>query len=1036
MGHQKIHGAIVGLGFRAGFIPIGQGCRLLPRRRPAASVLEGKKDSMARMWPGTLVLVALLACAAVARGQEYRATLTGLVSDAQGLALPGVAVTATHVETGTTHQAVTEGSGAYTFAQLSPGDYTVVAQLEGFVRLVRERVRVPSGQRVTLDLTLEVGSLTESVTVRAEAALLATGTASVGVVVEAAQIDNLPMSGRAPSSLIKLSAGVLDQTSPVANTRPFDNSGTSSFSMGGGQNRTNELLLDGGPNMSADRRISYNPPADIVQEIKIETFQSDASYGNSAAGTVNIVTKSGTNQFRGGAGFYTQPSSLSGTTFFTKRAGRDEPPFTYKQGGATAGGPVVIPGLIDGKNRLFWIVSYDNIRDSYVTPVTTTVPTAAMRNGDFSELLPLGEVYRIYDPLTGVAEGVRRRRQAFNDNRIPADRINPVARAYLNYYPLPNQPGRSDGTGNYLSPTTRSDTYDSLMGRTDINFDARNRLMVKWYGNDRVERKGNLFGNIGTGAILPRRNSGALGDYVHILNSRTTVNSRFGWTRFSDHETRESTGFDIASIGFPSSVAAASINPVLPMIAFSDSTSALGPTGGNVAGAGFSAVFDSYQWFTSATSARGKHTLKFGADLRLLRETSINYGNSAGSYTFGPNWTVGPLDNAAAAPNGAAVVDQFDRRLGWIRTATTAGPDGVDAKARELRAAAGATPTKEQAEDVQFLQDLSAKLRKATIDDPIGLAERQHIAPVRPIVVDTPDALSAGVRDRVALMKALPPELNPNGKMLKPEDVKAIERKIAMGGEAAVDTVKALVAGAGRDAPALMREIGGTAPELAQAGLLMASGGSRQAARDIIAAVVARGLPGGQKPVEVDHGTFRKIWVEKIGDSLVYNPSDRQRIEKAARAIASTRIQGLADPKSADAQTVYGQAIEEAFGGQRLDGQAVGGLGRVKTGWFSSAPVPLPPDVKSDRFPDALAAIRDDDLQSLPVPPIPGTRAAQVRNARPVAVPGGYRFALGDPAGQDPKWIQGQDGKPFVLPWDEIKSRLRERAPGAFIGGR
>jgi hypothetical protein len=601
------------------------------------------------------VLIALVVCSAIVRGQEYRATLTGLVTDAQGLVLPGATVTATQVETGTSHEAVTEATGAYTFALLPPGDYTVAARLEGFARLVQEKVRLNSGQRVTLDLKLEVGDMTESVTVLADAAaLLSTGTASVGVVVEAAQIDNLPMSGRAPSSLIKLSAGVLDQTSPVANTRPFDNSGTSSFSMGGGQSRTNELLLDGGPNMAADRRISYNPPADIVQEIKIETFQSDASYGNSAAGTVNIVTKSGTNRFSGGAGFYYQPSSLSGTTYFTQRAGRDEPPFTYKQGGATAGGPVVIPGLIDGRNRLFWIVSYDSIRDSYVTPVTTTVPTAAMRNGDFSELLRLGDVYRIYDPLTGVGEGVRRRRQPFVDNRIPADRINPISRAYLDYYPLPNQPGRPDGTDNYLSPTTRSDTYDSLMGRADVNLNASNRLMVKWYGNDRVERKGNLFGNIGTGAILPRRNSGAMVDYVRILNSKTTVNSRFGWTRFSDHESRESAGFDMTSIGFPASLAAASINPVLPQVGFSDSTSALGPTGGNVAGAGFSAVFDSYQWFTSATSARGKHTLKFGADIRLLRETSINYGNSGGSYTFGSNWTVGPLDNAPAAPNGHA----------------------------------------------------------------------------------------------------------------------------------------------------------------------------------------------------------------------------------------------------------------------------------------------------------------------------------------------------------------------------------------------
>ena len=607
-----------------------------------------------RLRRAVLVLAAMAGSPLPALAQEYRATLTGLVADAQGGVLPGATVTATHVETGTAHVATTEASGTYTFAFLTPGNYTIAAELQGFTRLVRENVRLSTGQRVTLDLKLEVGNMTESVTVQGEAALLSTGTASVGVVVDSAQIDSLPMSGRAPSSLIKLSAGVLDGTSPVANTRPFDNGGTSTFSMGGGQSRTNELLLDGGPNMAADRRISYNPPADIVQEIKIETFQSDASYGNSAAGTVNIVTKSGTNQFKGGAGFYTQPSGLSGTTYFTKRAGRTEPPFTYNQGGVTAGGPLVIPGVMDGRNRVFWIASYDNIRDSYVTPVTTTVPTEAMRNGDFSALLGLGDVYRIYDPSTGVAEGARRRRLPFPDNRIPADRINAIARNYLDFYPLPNQPGSADGTGNYLSPTTRSDTYYSLMGRTDVNINAHNRLMFKWYGNNREERKGNLFDNIGTGAILPRLNSGAMLDFVHTLNSTTMVNSRFGWTRFDDRETRESTGFDMTTLGFPASLAAASINPVLPMIAFGDTTASLGPTGGNVAGAGFSTVFDSYQWFTSVTSARGAHTLKAGADLRFLRETSINFGDSAGNYTFGTQWTRGPLDNSAGAPNGQA----------------------------------------------------------------------------------------------------------------------------------------------------------------------------------------------------------------------------------------------------------------------------------------------------------------------------------------------------------------------------------------------
>jgi outer membrane receptor protein involved in Fe transport len=576
------------------------------------------------------------------------------VKDSQNNVLPGVTVSTTHTDTNTRSDAVTDTTGHYRFAFLAPGVYSVTAELVGFRRLVREGVTLTSGQRVTVDLTLEVGNVAEEVTVRADA-LLATGTASVGVVVETDQVDNLPMSGRAPSSLVKLSAGVLDATNPVANTRPFDNAGTSNFSMGGGQNRTNEMLLDGGPNMSSDRRISYNPPADIVQEIKIETFQSDASYGNSAAGTVNIVTKSGTNKLRGGAGWYTQPSDLVGTTYFTKRAGRTEPPFTYNQGGVTAGGPVVVPGLIDGRNRVFWIFSYDNIRDSYVTPTLTTVPTEAMRRGDFSALLPLGETYRLYDPLTAVASGNRRVRQPFLNNVIPQDRLNPIALEYFKYYPLPNQPGAADGQGNYLSPMTRTDTYHSTMARTDINVDARNRLMFKWFGNDRVERKGNLFGNIGTGAILPRLNSGAMFDYVHTFNATTMLNSRFGWTRFADHETRESTGFDMASIGFPPSLAAASLNPVLPLVSFGDTTTSLGPTGGNVGGAGFSTIFDSFQWFTSMTAAKASHTFKYGADLRLLRETSINYENSAGSYTFGTQWTRGPLDNSPGAPHGQAL---------------------------------------------------------------------------------------------------------------------------------------------------------------------------------------------------------------------------------------------------------------------------------------------------------------------------------------------------------------------------------------------
>ncbi len=279
-----------------------------------------------------------------------------------------------------------------------------------------------------------------------------------------------------------------------------------------------------------------------------------------------------------------------------------------------------------------------------------------MRNGDFSELLALGDGYRIYDPLTAVAAGTRRVRQPFPSNVISADRLNPIARQYLGYFPLPNQPGNANGQNNYLSPMTRADTYYSVMGRTDINFDSSNRMMFKYYKNDRVERMGNIFGNLATGATKPRRNSGMMADYVHTFNSTTMVNSRVGWTRFDDSESRDSSGFDMTSIGFPADLAAASLNAALPLVTFGDTTAALGASagGGIAAGTGFSTPFDSFQWFTSMTAAKGRHTLKYGADLRLLRERSINFGHSAGTYGFGTQWTRGPFDNSPGAPNGQA----------------------------------------------------------------------------------------------------------------------------------------------------------------------------------------------------------------------------------------------------------------------------------------------------------------------------------------------------------------------------------------------
>jgi hypothetical protein len=212
------------------------------------------------------------------------------------------------------------------------------------------------------------------------------------------------MNGRTPLVLAQLAYGVIPTSDPRF-TRPFDNSGPSDFSMGGGsggaQDRTNELLIDGTPDMTRNRRVAYNPPVDSVTEVKVESFQADAAYGNTGGGTINVVLKGGTNEFHGTAYEFNQVSKLAATMFFTNAAGQQKPVTRYNQYGVTSGGPLWIPKLYDGRNRAFWYFAWEGLKDSFPEPVTTTVPTQSERNGDFSAWLKVGSNYQIPDLRSG-----------------------------------------------------------------------------------------------------------------------------------------------------------------------------------------------------------------------------------------------------------------------------------------------------------------------------------------------------------------------------------------------------------------------------------------------------------------------------------------------------------------------------------------------------------------------------------------------------------------------------------------------------------
>ena len=580
-------------------------------------------------------------------GQEYRSTISGQITDPTGAGVPRATIVASEAATGNRFETQSDEVGNYTLPFLPPGQYTITVEAPGFKRYVRGGYTVSTNQRLILNAQMEVGQLTDTVTVTAEAPVVVTGTASVGQVITSNQVENMPLNGRTPLTLAQLAYGVTPTSDPRFQ-RPFDNAGPSDFSMGGGQNRSNELLIDGSPDMTGNRRVAYNPPVDTVTEVKVESFQADAAYGNTAGGTVNVVLRGGSNEFHGTVYEFNQVSRLAATPFFTNRQGSRKSVTRYNQYGVTAGGPVWIPRVWDGRNRLFWYLAFEGIQDSFPEPVTTTVPTEAMRRGDFSELLRAGSQYQLYDPGTGILEGSRIRRQPLPNNIIPENRLSPIAKAYLQFYPMPNQPGRADSLNNYLANSVRSDDFVNYLGRLDWNASERHKLFWNFRHNDRLENRGNLFNNLATGNFLSRVNWGSTLDDVYTFTPTLVLNTRLNWTRFIEGSQRPSDGFDFTRLGFPQQLLAASSRRVLPQIDL-DQHQDLGDSGGD------RTPYDSFQAFSSMTKVAGPHSVKFGADLRELRESSASFGASSGSYRFDSSWTRGPLDNSPAAPLGQSL---------------------------------------------------------------------------------------------------------------------------------------------------------------------------------------------------------------------------------------------------------------------------------------------------------------------------------------------------------------------------------------------
>lgn len=594
--------------------------------------------------------ILMLVSASFGWAQEFRATISGRITDPQGAVIANTKVTATQLDTAARYEVATDTEGSYLIPFLPPAMYRITAERSGFKRYVREGVEAAANDRLRIDIQLEVGAATETVTVAAEAPILQTATASTGQAIVSAQIENMPVSGRTPLALAQLAFGVVPNTDPRF-TRPFDNGGPSGFSMGGAPAQVNELLIDGAADNTGNLRVAYNPPMDAVAEVKAESFQADAGYGHSGGGTVNVVTRSGANKFHGTLYEFNQNSAFNATPFFTNKAGAKKPVSRFNQWGGSFSGPVEIPKVVHGKDRVFFMFAYEGVKDALPAPTTNTMPTAAERTGDFSALLPLGSIYTIYDPNTGVAQGGRVVRQPFAGNVIPASRISAIAQNYLKYYAQPNQPGNANGQANFLSNSDgERNSFYNVIGRLDIALNDRHRFFFGARNNLRTGNGGNAFGksvddNPTATDGLKRLNWGYMLDDVYSFSPSFLLNSRLNWTRFVEPLRNFSLGFDSGSLGLPAYLSAAAPRKILPRISFSTFT-ALGDTGG------VEFPFDTFQVYESATKIVGNHSLKFGMDLRQLRESQTNFGYSNGTFNFGTNWTNGPNDNSASAPIG------------------------------------------------------------------------------------------------------------------------------------------------------------------------------------------------------------------------------------------------------------------------------------------------------------------------------------------------------------------------------------------------
>ncbi|HMY70330.1 MAG TPA: carboxypeptidase regulatory-like domain-containing protein [Blastocatellia bacterium] len=579
----------------------------------------------------TVLALLVISCSGTF-GQAVTGSIVGNITDAGGAAVAGAKITITETNTGIARNAVTNSEGGYVMPYLQPGTYKIEVEKTGFKKISASDIRLATGQSARVNLALEVGQITEVAEITSASPLLQTESAELTQSFEARKIQELPLNGRNFQSLLTLVPGVQPSNSQVG---VFDNpQGTQFLQVNGQNNSANNFQIDGVDNNEPLLGLVVQiPPAEAIQQFSVSTSNYDAEFGRAVGAVVNVTTKPGSNQYHGSLFEFHNNSALKARNYFQLTGARNSdgklkvPNAIRNQFGGTIGGPVI-------KNRMFFFGDYQGQyqRIGRVSAIQT-VPTQAFRDGDFSAL-PAGTL--IYDPGDLNNPVAPTARTPFAGNKIPANRISPVALNILKFIPLPNLPGVNN---NYLAPSIpfQLDTH-SFDVRVDHQFSDKTNFFAKYnYFQSRMADPG-LFGDAAGPTATGDANSLESGkgrnqvvtlNLTRAFSATLTTEARFGFTRYFIDARGPGSSRDVSKdVGITGSNEAGPAHKGLAIIAIEGfpqigmSTNMPTINADNI-----------FNWINNWTKVSGSHTFKWGADIRRQRLDRLQI---QGTSSFGP----------------------------------------------------------------------------------------------------------------------------------------------------------------------------------------------------------------------------------------------------------------------------------------------------------------------------------------------------------------------------------------------------------------